>query len=59
MMVELPKKLLVKPSADGRWLLLVPENSEEWKFIADMSLVKEALRLPNFSAWAFFVQEKR
>lgn len=55
--VDLPRKLLVKSSADGKWLLISPDNSVEWKAIAERSLVMEAFRLPSFSAWAYVVQE--
>lgn len=51
--VDLPKRFLVKSSADGLWLLIVPDNSEDWKVIGRMDLVKEALRLPGFSAYAY------
>ncbi|MGD0145529.1 MAG: hypothetical protein ABSB53_01580 [Nitrososphaerales archaeon] len=49
----------MKASVDGRWLLVIPDNSLDWKAIADMSLVKEAQRLPNFSAYAYVVEEKK
>ena len=56
--VDLPRKLLVKSSVDGKWVLISPDNSVEWKALVARSLVLEALRLPNFSAWAYVVQEK-
>lgn len=55
----MPKKFQLKASVDGRWLLVIPDNSLDWKAIADMSLVKEAQRLPNFSAYAYVVEEKK
>lgn len=57
--VDLPRKFLLKGSADGKWFLVTPDNSVEWKAIADSSLVKESMRLPSFSAYAYVVQEKR
>lgn len=57
--VDLPRKFLLKGSVDGKWLLISPDNSLEWKAIGDWSLVKESVRLPNFSAYAYVVQEKR
>lgn len=56
--VDLPQKLLVKSSADGKWVLISPDNSLEWKAFVKSSLVIECMRLPNFSAWAFVAQEK-
>lgn len=55
--VELPKKFLVKSSADGLWLLIVPDNSLDWKVLCRMDLVKEALRLSGFSAFAYTTWE--
>jgi len=57
--VDLPRKLLVKSSADGKWVLISPDNSLEWKAIAERSLVLESMRLPSFSVYAYVVQEKR
>lgn len=57
--VDLPPKFLGKGSADAKWLLVSPDNSVEWKIIFEWSLVKEAVRLPGFSAWGYVVQESR
>ena len=56
--VDLPQKLLVKSSADGKWILISPDNSLEWKAIVERSLVLESMRLLSFSAWAYVVQQK-
>ena len=57
--VDLPRKFLLKGSADGKWFLISPDNSVEWPAIADSSLVKESMRLPDSSAYAYVIQEKR
>jgi len=55
--VALPKKFILKSSADGMWLLIVPDNSEDWKVLCRMDLVREAQRLPSFEAHAYSVWE--
>ena len=56
--VELPSKLLIRSSADGEWLLVSPDNSDDWKAICKMSLVLEAIRLrSSFAAFAYVVRE--
>lgn len=58
--VELPSRFLIRSSVGGEWLLVIPDNSSEWKAIGKMSLVKEAIRLRgSFDAFAYVQTEKR
>ncbi len=54
--VDLPKQFNFQGSADRKWLLVVPDNSSDWKVIVDWGLVQEAVRLPDFEAYGYTVQ---